>query len=138
MIKLINFIKNYRTKIVTNYLKKNQFFLILNVFTNNTKNLNKKITVFRLNSLTKIKMLMSVKKIIFFNTIKNSIFLIRFKNKKFFLKDLNKFSYLHFSIINFNTKIYLFTVFKNVNSFHYLQNKLLVFKHFFLYLKNSK
>ena len=33
-------------------------------------NLNKKIKVFRLNSLTKIKMLMSVKKIIFFNTIK--------------------------------------------------------------------
>lgn len=138
MIKLKNFIKNYKTKIITDYLKKNHFFLIFNVFTNKTKDFNKKLAVFRLNNLTKIKMLASVKKIIFFNTVKNSIFLICFKNKKFFFKDLIKFSFLHFSTINFNTKVYLFTIFKNMNSFHYLQNKLLVFKHLLLYLKFSK
>lgn len=138
MTKLKNFIKNYKTKIITDYLKKNHFFLIFNVFTNKTKDFNKKLTVFRLNNLTKIKMLVSVKKIIFFNTVKNSIFLVCFKNIEFFFKDLNKLSFLHFSNVNFNTKVYLFTIFKKMNSFHYLQNKLLVYKHFLLYLKISK
>lgn len=137
MTKLKNFIKNYKTKIITDYLKKNHFFLIFNVFTNKTKNFNKKFAVFRLNNLTKIKMLVSVKKIIFFNNVKNSIFLICFKNIEFF-KNLIKLSFLHFSVVNFNTKVYLFTILKNMNSFHYLQNKLLVFKHFILYLKLSK
>jgi hypothetical protein len=139
MTKLKNFIKNYKTKIIINYLKKSNFFLIFNVFINKTKNFNKKIIIFRLNCLAKIKMLLSVKKTVFLNTVKNSIFLINFKNQKLFLKDFNKFSFLHFSSINLNTKVYLFTVFKNINSFHYLQNKLLIFKHFILYLKrNSK
>lgn len=134
-MRLKNYAKNYKTKIIKTYLKKNNFFFILNAFINKTKNLNKKIIKFRLNCLAKVKMLVSVKKTVFFNNIKNSIFLIHFEKKKLFLKDINKLSFLHFSIINLNTKIYVFNIFKNINSFNYLQNKLIIFKHFTLYLK---
>lgn len=130
-----NYEKQYKVKILITYLKKNNFFLIFNAFINETNSLNKKIVKFRLNRLTKVKMLISIKQVLFRNILKNGIFLIHFKNIIVFFKDLIK---LNFSSLNLNTKIYLFNIFKNMNSFHYTQNKLLIFKHFILYIKRLK
>lgn len=135
---LKNYEKQHKVKIILIYLKKNNFFLIFNAFINETTFLNKKIVRFRLNCLAKVKMLLSAKQVIFNNILKNAVFLIHFKNIIVFLKDLIKLSFLNFSSINLNTKIYLSNILKNINSFHYIQNKLLIFKHLILYIKTSR
>jgi len=131
-----NFEKPYQMKILTTYLKKTNFFLIYNPWTNKTNPLNKKTVRFRLNCLAKVKMMFSVKQAVFDNILKNDVFLIHFKKISVFLKDLTKLSFLNFSGVNLNTKIYLFNIFTHMNSFCYLQQKLLIFKHFMLYFKN--
>lgn len=135
---LKNYEKQHKVKIILIYLKKNNFFLIFNAFINETNSLNKKIVRLRLNCLAKVKMLLSAKQVIFNNILKNAVFLIHFKNIIVFLKDLIKLSFLNFSSINLNTKIYLSNILKNMNSFHYIQNKLLIFKHLILYVKTSR
>nr|AVR57625.1 hypothetical protein [Surirella sp.] len=131
-----NFEKPYQMKILTTYLKKTNFFLIFNPLTNKTNPLNKKTVRFRLNRLAKVKMMFSVKQAVFDNILKNDVFLIHFKKIIVFLKDLTKLSLLNFSGVNLNTKIYLFNIFTYMNSFCYLQQKLLIFKHFILYFKH--
>ena len=134
-------VKNFKKQLILKFFKNIKFFFFLFIPDYNFSYIKKKL---KLTYFSKIKIFEKKSNNLMYNsTIKNNIYLNSLKSCKFFVYVKN-YKYLpiqqflfvnNILLLNLNNKVYLANNYKLMNSLHYVQNKLVLYKYIIINFK---